>query len=1220
MDEALYKQILDTIYKLCHTKDVDRNILPSYCLVQEIANIYSLSEDEVIELATKNGYKIMEVSSEDESIKPALLIADKDCSYDIVKNDYSKFYDVEVEVKEIVQESLNNSKEAILEKISNCAGYEVDEEDLDFLWEDASIKENGELLEYIKKYREMRKSNLIESYESRNIVKIAKNNGFEGIVDTKEMSIHHIDDTKFENGLKNNSYNNLWFIKSDDWKDRELVHKIIHFMDRTKTSYEDILDKLEKIKLYQYDDVNNSFVEKTLKIFKESLNESSLDSIDRYCDLKEASYGMNKRKVSFNDMVRTLFKEKILEQLLNTNIIYCDKNSLDKLLISLCSPKVFFTLVSNTCGTELNNLSGLIQHHIIYGDTPEVFDMSIQDHTSLHNRINFEIIDDLKDDLREIYNELYYQPCQNFKSSETYVEDVYKFALFENCLRAMGQKLKILNCNMKDFKEKINRKIVAEYQESLNENTLNEYKKDLRNQSYENTKLKNQLIKLANENNLELVNKDNLTVHHLDDTVDNTIKKYANNNIDNVLFVDASTIDANTFHQILHYCKNNKKDGLFSLSRTIKQLLTIPVYWVDENGDIHKLSFRQAFKKISEELENLTATESSTLLESKQDQQKFINKFSKDMGNKSNQLKTNLIHKNINEKIVKKGSKYQVQSEKGKNMGIYNTRKEAEKRLKQVHYFKHMNESQENPDIEEIDNFLEDIYDLRKLSIAEDGEYGMGNLIFKEMRNMGYLDNLRELKRKLKDKQLSLEHLKESIEKQPKNRDENIVFENHDIMIQKDLLNGKKTVYSLYFVHREKGKGKTYSPTTMYFNSIEEAKKYIDEYRKDLNEKRLNESKQDELNLRNWLDNDQYADLFLKFRQAFKSPENDYYYWIKNKQPEDLIKFIDTYQSNKQSKEQKHKEIMEGAKLLGEGKGFKVYHITTWEASKTLGQGAKWCISMKDDDRYWNEYTSHWLEFYFFISSNTKYAVALYPQVFLLRPVFISKEKILKSTNIEIYNAEDILDYGIIDKLPLDLIPEEIELNIEICPNGLRLNEDGTILLQASKELKTCEIPNSVEKIGKNAFEGCENLKSIVIPDNVKGIGSYAFSGCKNLTSIVLPNNIESIENELFANCYNLTSIIIPNKVKTIGHWAFTNCSSLTSITIPDSVTSIGYDAFQGCYKLESITIPNSVTKMGIDVFRGCENLTIKCNKGSYADTYAQTYIINRIYLEYIYT
>ena len=48
--------------------------------------------------------------------------------------------------------------------------------------------------------------------------------------------------------------------------------------------------------------------------------------------------------------------------------------------------------------------------------------------------------------------------------------------------------------------------------------------------------------------------------------------------------------------------------------------------------------------------------------------------------------------KKLIEKIVKKGSKWQVQSEKGKNLGTYKTKKEAEDRLKQVEYFKNIEE------------------------------------------------------------------------------------------------------------------------------------------------------------------------------------------------------------------------------------------------------------------------------------------------------------------------------------------------------------------------------------------------------------------------------------------------------------------------------------------------------------------------------------------------
>ena len=56
----------------------------------------------------------------------------------------------------------------------------------------------------------------------------------------------------------------------------------------------------------------------------------------------------------------------------------------------------------------------------------------------------------------------------------------------------------------------------------------------------------------------------------------------------------------------------------------------------------------------------------------------------------------------------------------------------------------------------EVVKYIEDIYELRKANIASDGEYSIGNLVFKEIRNKGYLDNLKDLKNELISKQLSL--------------------------------------------------------------------------------------------------------------------------------------------------------------------------------------------------------------------------------------------------------------------------------------------------------------------------------------------------------------------------------------------------------------------------------------------------------------------------------
>ena len=44
------------------------------------------------------------------------------------------------------------------------------------------------------------------------------------------------------------------------------------------------------------------------------------------------------------------------------------------------------------------------------------------------------------------------------------------------------------------------------------------------------------------------------------------------------------------------------------------------------------------------------------------------------------------------------------------------------------------------------------------------------------------------------------------------------------------------------------------------------------------------------------------------------------------------------------------------------------------------------------------------------------------------------------------------------------------------------------------------DIPNTVTKIGINAFSGCAALTSVKIPDNVTSIGDFAFYGCKKLS------------------------------------------------------------------------------------------------------------------------
>lgn len=61
-----------------------------------------------------------------------------------------------------------------------------------------------------------------------------------------------------------------------------------------------------------------------------------------------------------------------------------------------------------------------------------------------------------------------------------------------------------------------------------------------------------------------------------------------------------------------------------------------------------------------------------------------------------------------------------------------------------------------NTDEEQISNLINKLYLLRKNGLAQNGEFSKGNLVFKEIRNLGLLDKLKDKLLKLKSNELSL--------------------------------------------------------------------------------------------------------------------------------------------------------------------------------------------------------------------------------------------------------------------------------------------------------------------------------------------------------------------------------------------------------------------------------------------------------------------------------
>lgn len=60
-------------------------------------------------------------------------------------------------------------------------------------------------------------------------------------------------------------------------------------------------------------------------------------------------------------------------------------------------------------------------------------------------------------------------------------------------------------------------------------------------------------------------------------------------------------------------------------------------------------------------------------------------------------------------------------------------------------------------DIDFLKGLIDRLYMIRKNSLISDGEFGKGNLIFKELRNIGYIEKLKGIIREKMSQQLSLE-------------------------------------------------------------------------------------------------------------------------------------------------------------------------------------------------------------------------------------------------------------------------------------------------------------------------------------------------------------------------------------------------------------------------------------------------------------------------------
>ena len=167
-----------------------------------------------------------------------------------------------------------------------------------------------------------------------------------------------------------------------------------------------------------------------------------------------------------------------------------------------------------------------------------------------------------------------------------------------------------------------------------------------------------------------------------------------------------------------------------------------------------------------------------------------------------------------------------------------------------------------------------------------------------------------------------------------------------------------------------------------------------------------------------------------------------------------------------------------------------------------------------------------------------------------------------------------------------------------------------------TKSLNTIELPDTLEVIESEAFNGCANLKKIELGINVKNFDNGTIYGsaiekitfkadsegktnpnysirkaiCNGEETDALFNSDGTIFISPIKPIGTIITYEIPEYVKEVASSAFHNQNKMANVIIPNTVEKIG-SSFNICTSLQSIEIPNSVQEISTSCFDNAINL-----------------------------
>lgn len=203
-------------------------------------------------------------------------------------------------------------------------------------------------------------------------------------------------------------------------------------------------------------------------------------------------------------------------------------------------------------------------------------------------------------------------------------------------------------------------------------------------------------------------------------------------------------------------------------------------------------------------------------------------------------------------------------------------------------------------------------------------------------------------------------------------------------------------------------------------------------------------------------------------------------------------------------------------------------------------------------------------------------------------------------------------------------------------------------------KLTTVLLPDTIERIHEQAFEGCTNLDNVELPDICDTIARNAFACCRNLKSI--KSKASYIQDKAFSECFQLqefdftfvndvgsyafkdtgfVELHIPGNVRNLGNKQFSFCRRLKTVVIDEGTFKIGeycfykpspkdyslnakYRHYRDVERLQDITSPKQVIEIGTGAFNNV--LNVNCYVGSPTESFCKAFQIPYTLLDYVNT